>query len=93
MPFEGQIFALAGFANSRVVGNACAMTRTQLSGKKNAPATARAVNRGKVAVRKSGGRKRAAVPAANDDEPLPFKGIGEIAAAIVERLAAQKRDA
>lgn len=37
--------------------------------------------------------KSAAVRADNDDEPLPMKGIGEIAAAIVARLAAQKRDA
>jgi hypothetical protein len=37
------------------------------------------------------GEEGTAVTGARDD--LPMKSIGEIAAAIVERLAAQKRDA
>ena len=78
-----------------VVTDDALMTRTHITDgriDKNGRASAKAASPARLAARaKSGGRKRAAVTPAKND--LPMKSIGEIAAAIVARLAAQRRDA
>lgn len=77
------------------VAKVAVMTRAQLPtariGKRKARRPLMRMRRAEF--RHAGVMKESAAVPDNDDEPLPLKSIGEIAAALVARLAAQKRDA